>query len=71
MNLKPPREYRDPAKIIEIKQEHASRRSCSGCAHWSRLWGVVVCLKHEGRAGQAVHMCDDFVRREGRAEARY
>ena len=63
MSMKPSREYRDPAKIIEIKSERQARLSCSGCVHWSRLWGVVVCLKHEGRAGQAVHVCNDFVKK--------
>lgn len=53
-------EYKDPAKVVEIKQEQQIRRSCSGCTHWSILWGLAVCKKHEGRAGKDVCVCPDF-----------
>jgi hypothetical protein len=42
---------------------HEQFKPCTGCRHWSRLWGVVVCLKHEGRAGPAVQVCADFTRK--------
>lgn len=59
------KEFRDPAKIVEERQEKQEHRSCTGCTHWSRLWGVVVCKKHEGRTGAQVSVCIDFERKGG------
>lgn len=56
------KEFRDPAKIVEERELKQKRKSCTGCMHWSRLWGVVVCRKHEGRAGHEVVACPDFER---------
>lgn len=53
-------EYGDPAKVVEIKEQQVARRSCSGCTHWSILWGIAVCKKHDGRAGKEVFVCSDF-----------
>lgn len=55
--------FRDPSKVLERIQEQQNQRPCSGCVHWTRLWGVVVCQKHEGRAGHAVQVCSDFERK--------
>ena len=63
--MKPPRGFEDPARQLERMQEQMQRRSCSGCAHWMRLWDVVVCKKHAGRTGSQVHPCNDFVKKKG------
>ena len=61
--MKPSREYWDPAKIIELKSERQARLSCSGCVHWSRLWGMALCARHPEKAGNRVVVCEDFTRR--------
>ena len=62
------KEYKDPALILQRKEENAERKSCSGCYHWATLWGMAVCRKYEGRAGAAVFMCPDFERKIQRTE---
>jgi hypothetical protein len=59
-------QFRDPARLLELKQRYTDNPPCTGCVHWSRLWGVVICLKHEGRVGRQVSLCGDFERKEER-----
>jgi hypothetical protein len=62
-------EFQDPAKIVERREMQREHQSCSGCIHWTRLWGVVICRKHEGRAGAAVQVCVDFVRKADKRQS--
>ena len=39
--------YQDPAKVIEIEES----KTCQGCIHKLRLWGVEYCAKEQTKPG--------------------
>lgn len=39
--------YQDPARWLEEEQE----RSCTGCMHKLRLWGLEYCAKEQTKPG--------------------
>lgn len=53
--------YRDPLDIL-IEQE---QRTCKGCKHKVKIWGVEVCAKPGGRGNKAIRRCKDYTTGEG------
>lgn len=59
--------YRDPALVLEAKQEHERRmkeRSCFGCTHLDELFSIPFCSLNRNRCGKNMRKCFKY-RAEG------
>lgn len=51
----------DPADALDRKRDLERRAyPCRSCQHWTQLWGLEACQKHEGRSGVMMIRCRDY-----------
>lgn len=53
--------YRDPAEVIEYEES----RTCKGCIHKNKAWGVEVCGHPSRNGGKAVRRCKHYDDKRG------
>lgn len=56
MIVLPQRMYRDPLEILE----RAEQRTCKGCIHKTKVWGVDYCAHPTKNGGRAKHRCKHY-----------